>query len=418
MKKLAKKKEVRESQMMLGLQEVIRADLRSFVVTAGMCALESLLEKERTSLCGPKGRHDPERQYVRGGHSPGELVFGGRRVGVNRPRVHEVQGGEVTLPSWRLFSEEDPLSARAVEQMLIGVSTRRYSRSLEPLGAEVSERGASKSAVSRRFVAATQRTLTEWLAKPLDALDLCVLMLDGLHVGDHVLLVALGIDTKGYKHVLGVRLGATENSVVCTELLANLRDRGLPTNRSLLIVLDGGKGLRKAVREVFGDRAIVQRCQVHKARNVVGHLPESVAESVRAAMRQAYTTRDAKRARALLMNLVRSIRADHPDAAASLEEGLDETLTILRFGLSARLERALSNTNMIENLIGQTRDTTRRVKRWKDGQMTLRWVVAAVHDASKRFRRVWAYEDLLKLNAQLRALDEPMSRMDSKKKAA
>jgi transposase-like protein len=233
-----------------------------------------------------------------------------------------------------------------------------------------------------------------------------------------VILVALGIDIEGRKHVLGMRIGATENSTSCTELLVDLRERGVRTDTTKLFVLDGAKALRKAVLDVFGKKAIIQRCQLHKTRNVTEQLPENIRDSIEAAMRQAYTSSDPKRARTLLLNLVRRLRAEHPDAASSLEEGLDETLTILRFQLSERLTRALSNTNMIENLIGLCRDTTHRVKRWRNGTMIMRWLIASVIDASKRFRRVWSFPDIKKLAKALRTNDEPTSSLDAKGKAA
>jgi transposase-like protein len=243
-------------------------------------------------------------------------------------------------------------------------------------------------------------------------------MIDGLRIDDHTILIALGIDIEGRKHVLGMRLGATENATVSRELLVDVRERGVRTNQEMLFVIDGAKALRKAVIDVFGKKAIIQRCQIHKTRNVTDQLPENVRDSIAAAMRQAYTSSDPRRARTLLVNIARRLRSDHPDAAASLEEGLDETLTILRFRLSERLRRALSNTNMIENIIGLCRDTTKRVKRWRDGRMIIRWIVAAVVDSSKRFRRVWSFGDIKKLANQLRNTDAQMRSLDSKGAAA
>ena len=228
MKKIAKKQSLKEAEpysLTLALGEVIGRELREFVVSAGMEALTLLLERERTEACGPRYQHQPDRLAVRAGHAPGELVMGGRRVRVARPRARTLDGREVELPSWRTFSDEDPLRARAVDQMLAGVSTRRYARSLEPLPAGVVSRGTGRSAVSRRFVAATEKQMAEWLGRDLSSIDLAVLMIDGVHIHEHVLLVALGIDTDGKKHVLGVREGATENATACRALLTDLRDR-------------------------------------------------------------------------------------------------------------------------------------------------------------------------------------------------
>jgi transposase-like protein len=328
-------------------------------------------------------------------------------------------GQEIALPSWSAFSAEDPLEERAVEQMLVGVSTRRYHRSLEALPDDLPTRGTGKSAVSRRFVAATERQMAEWLGRDLSQLDLVVLMLDGIYLEEHVLLVALGIDTVGDKHVLGVREGATENAASCTALLADLRDRGLHTDRAILAVIDGSKALAKAVRDVFGFKALIQRCQAHKARNVLDQLPHETRPSVRQALRNAYSCGDALRAEKLLGNLVRRLRAEHPGAAASLEEGLAETLTVMRLKLPKKLERQLATTNAIENLMGAVRRLSRRVKRWRGGQMILRWTVTAVADAAKRFRRIrGAREGMNVLRGALTAHDVTPPALATRARAA
>lgn len=381
-------REEADKQLTLGLAHLVRENLREFVISAGTAALTAVLEEERTALVGPRYAHLPTRAARRSGSAPGELVMGGRRVQVRRPRARTLDGKEVQLPSWTKFGAEDPLDERAVEQMLVGVTTRRYERSLEPLPADLPSRGTSKSAVSRRFVAATERQMAEWLGRDLGALDLGVLMIDGVYIDERVLLVALGIDASGEKHVLGVREGATENAASCTALLADLRERGLHADRPILVVVDGSKALPKAVRNVFGERAIIQRCQAHKTRNVVDQLPDEMKPSVRQALRDAYAAGDADRARTMLTNLTRRLRADHPSAASSLEEGLDETLSVKRLRLPKKLERQLSTTNAIENLMGSVRRLSRRVKRWRDGKMILRWTVAAVADAATRFRKV------------------------------
>jgi len=406
MKNTARKKKLREvgPTTQLTLADVIRADLHEFVISAGTAALAAVLEHERTRLVGPRYVHLPGRHAHRAGSAPGELVMGGRRVQVRRPRARTVDGHEVELPTWAAFGAEDPLHERAVEQMLVGVSTRNYARSLEPVPDELAARGTSRSAVSRRFVAATEKQMAEWLGRDLCELDLVVLMIDGVFIEDHVLLVALGIASDGEKHVLGVREGATENAASCTALLADLRDRGMHTDRGVLAVIDGSKALAKAIRDVFGNRALIQRCQAHKARNVLDQLPEEMRPSVRQALRDAYGSADASRAKRLLANLVRRLRDEHPGAAASLEEGLDETLTVKRLDLPSKLERQLSTTNAIENLMGAVRRLTRRVKRWRGGRMILRWTVAAVADAAGRFRRITGARD--GMTALVRALKD------------
>jgi transposase-like protein len=389
----------------LRLVGLIRQELHEFVVGAGMEALDELLERERTEVCGPRYRRGAGRRGSRTGHAMGELVLGGRRVRVMRPRARSRDGQEVVLPSWQQFSDEDPLHKRTLEQMLVGVSTRKYARSLEPVAPGIKVRGARKSAVSSRFIAITEARMKEWFERDLSTLNIVVGLVDGVRIGDHVMIVAVGVDVSGHKHVLGIREGATENAAVCTELLCDLRQRGMSTEKNTLFVLDGSKALHKAVVDVFGSRARIQRCQIHKFRNVKDQLPEYMRATVSATMRQAYGCSNVVHARKLLQNLARTLRADHPSAAASVEEGLEETLTVMGMRLPRPLERVLSTTNIIENLIGSTRDLSKRVKRWRDGQMIVRWTATAVHEASKKFRRITGHKNLPRLVAVLRDND-------------
>lgn len=406
-------------QLTLPMRDLLRDSLHDLVVGAGLQALAVLLEAERTEVCGPRYRHNPDRVAQRTGYDPdGELTMGGRRVSVRRPRARTMDGQEVELPSWRQFSDEDPLEQRAVEQMVLGVTTRRYARSLEPLPPEVGSRGTSKSAVSRRFVAATSAKLDEFMSRDLSALDLAVLMLDGVHYGEHVVLVALGIDSTGNKHVLGVVEGATENATACKQLLTNLRDRGMVTDRSMLVVIDGGKALAAAIRAVFGKRALIQRCQIHKKRNVLEQLPEHMRKSVSMAISQAYRLSDPKKAKRQLLALASRLKNEHPGAAASLLEGLDETLTVQGLKLPAALERTLATTNAIENLIGCAQRLARNVKRWRGGTMMLRWVAAGVLEAQTRFRRVRGYVGMPALIEALRKHDRQLGSSESNSRLA
>ena len=312
-----------------------QAALQELVVASGLKVLEAMLEEDRAAVCGPRYAHQPARQAYRTGHTPSQVVLGGRKVAIRRPRARRA-GEEVPLPTARAFANADPLNRRVVDQMLIGVATRQYARSLEPLGADVTTGGTSKSAVSRRFVAQTQAQLDAWRATPLDALDLVGLLIDGVHVGGHCIVVALGIDNMGAKHPLGLWEGATENATVCQGLLTNLGSRGLRTDRSLLVIVDGAKALDTAVTQTFGRAALVQRCQVHKGRNILEHLPEAQRPWVKAVLTRAYTNSHVKTAKRLLQDLARRLDTDYPSAATSVREGLDETLTVLGLGLSER----------------------------------------------------------------------------------
>ncbi len=421
MKKAARKAKKGQGESSIAVQATLpiavllftlRRGLREFMVETGMQTLTALLEQERTELCGPRYKHIEGRQASRAGHAPGELVMGGRRVSVRRPRVRSVDGSECELPSWAEFSSEDPLTHRAVEEMLVGVSTRKYKRALEEVPPELNTRGTSKSAVSRRFVAATTAEMQRWMQRSLAQVELASILIDGVAFTDHVILIALGVDRDGEKHVLGMREGATENATACSALFDDLVERGLRTDQSRLFVIDGSKALAKAIRDRFGERALIQRCQVHKKRNVRDQLPEYMRASVSATITQAYATRDVVRATRLLENLARSLDADHPGAASSLREGLAETLTVIRLGLPESFARTFATTNAIENLNGTARRICRNVDRWRDGTMILRWTCAAMQEAEAKFRRVNGAKSGMPI--LLNALRKNDSRMEQK----
>ena len=393
-----------------------RTELFELAIRSGLKVLDVMLEEDRTAICGPRYAHQPDRVASRAGTVASEVVLGGRKVAVRRPRVR-ADGREVELPTFRTLADTDPLNRRVVEQMLVGVATRQYARSLEPLPAGTKSRGTSKSSVSRRFVAKTAAQLAAWQSTPLDTLDLVGLILDGVHLGDHCLIVALGIAADGQKHALGLWEGSTENAAVCQSLLANLQSRGLRTDRSLLVILDGSKALRKAVQATFGQAALVQRCQLHKLRNVMDHLPERQRPWVQAIMRRAYRS-DVPTARRLLQDLARRLEDEYPSAAESVREGLDETLTVIGLGLSERLQRSLTTTNAAESLISRTRHVKRNVKRWRGGKMMLRWVAAGVLEAVKGFRRLKGHRDMPSLVAKLRARDQQLGLTKADEKVA
>ena len=384
-----------------------RAELMELAVASGLKILTTMLEADRTAICGPRYQHQAERVASRAGRVCSEVVLGGRKVQIRRPRVR-ADGHEVALPTFEAFADTDPLNRRVVEQMLLGVATRQYGRSLEPTGMDIRTRGTSKSAVSRRFIAKTKSQLAAWRSTALDALDLVALLIDGVHIGEHCIVVALGIDKTGAKHALGLWDGATENAAVCQSLLADLQSRGLRTDRSLLVILDGSKALHKAVTQTFGSAALMHRCQVHKLRNILEHLPEGQRPWVRAIVVRAYKQTEVATARRLLQDLARRLEERYPSAAASVREGLDETLTVITLGLSDRLRQSLATTNAIESLMSRTRHVKRNIKRWRGGQMVLRWTAAAVLEAVKGFRRLKGHKDMPKLVAALRARDQQL----------
>jgi putative transposase len=385
-----------------------REGLLALAVGTGLQVLEALLAEDVVRLVGLRGRHNPDRTAVRHGSEAGRVTLGGRRVRVRRPRVRTADGAdEVAVPSYQAFAATDLLDQLAVERMLAKLSTRRYPAGLEPVGSgvESTASGTSKSAVSRRFVARTEHALAELLAQDLSTLDLVALLVDGIRVADHTCVVALGITLDGTKIPLALAEGATENATVVGELLVGLGERGLEVTRPILVVLDGAKALRRAVTQVF-DHPVIQRCQLHKLRNVTDRLPDAVASTVAKRMRRAYHHGDPLVAQAELEALARELDRSHPGAAASLREGLAETLTIGRLGVPPTLARTLRSTNTIESMIEICRDHAANVKRWQNGQMVLRWIAAGMGEAAKQFRRVNGY---LHLPALRVALDQTVA---------
>ena len=399
-----------------GVLHDVRHAFYGLCVKAGKQVLLAMMEADRVALCGPKGVPDGKRRATRGGHSVGAVVLGGQRLGIARPRARSLEHGELQLPSYAWAAERDPLDAATLAAIAAGVSTRRYAGTLDELPAPEQALSVSKSAVSRRFVALSQEQLAQWLARSLAKLDLPVVMVDGIHFRDRVILVALGIDAKGDKHVLGLHEGSSENTRVVRALLSDLVERGLDAERPRLWVIDGGKALRRAIVECFGATALIQRCQEHKRRNVLEHLPEPMHASVGQALRDAWGSADAALAKRQLQRLGASLQAQHPGAAASLCEGLEETLTVQGLGIGGALYRTLRTTNPLENLNGAVAHYTRNVKRWKDGQMTLRWVASALSDASGRFRKLRGHRDMKLLLTALDARIEPTQH--AKRKAA
>ncbi len=385
--------------------EDVQISFERFCLTAGIGALEEMLRDDAERLAGPRHGRNPERAGRRWGVTTGKIGFHGGKVDVRRPRIRSLAGREVPLPNWRAAQTEDWLGQWAMNLMLINVSTRKLRRAVRlPEGdlPAVSGDGTSKSAASRQFVALSAARMAAWMTADLSQLDLLAIQIDGLHVGDELVLVAaLGIDADGNKHPLGLMEGATENAAVVQALIDNLIERGLDPAVCRLFIVDGAKALSKVIRRTFGAHTPIQRCQIHKARNVIERLPKALHASVRKALRQAWEIDDADKAERLLRNLARRLEGEASGVAKSILEGLDEMLTVNRLGLPLELRRALACTNAIENMMGTVRRVCRNVKRWRNAEMALRWTAAGMMEAAKGFRRLKAYKQLPALKAAL-----------------
>ena len=379
----------------------VRSAFFGLCVNAGKAVLMAMMEQERTALCGPKGMPNATRAAYRGGHTRSQVTLAGQRISIARPRARGIESGELQLPSFRWAEQQDPLDAATIAAMAAGVSTRRYRNTVDPLPHDEEALAISKSAVSRRFVALSSERLTQWLATRLDDLKLPVVMIDGVHFTDRVVLVALGFDAEGRKRVLGIREGSSENTRVVRSLISDLIERGVDADAPRLWIIDGAKALRRALNDVFGTRALVQRCQEHKRRNVIDHLPEQLHPSVVRALKDAWASKDAALAKRQLERLANSLAKPHPGAAASLREGLAETLTLIELGIDGALYRSFRTTNAIENLNGAIAHYTRNVKRWRDGEMVLRWIGTALHEAARGFRAVRGFRDMKRLDTAL-----------------
>jgi transposase-like protein len=392
----------------------VSASFERFCLASGIAALSTMMEQDAIRLCGPRYGHDDGCVGHRWGRTTGKVGFHGGKVGLERPRVRARDGQEMALPSWEAAQAEDLLGRWAMNLMLINVATRRFGRAVRlPEGDIPAAAGAgvSKSAVSRRFVALSGERMREWMAADLSRLDLLVIQIDGIHIEkDLILLAAVGIDGEGIKHPLGVLEGASENAAVVQALLDSLIERGLDPKVCRLFIIDGAKALRRAIRQTFGKHTPIQRCQVHKGRNILERLPKHLHASVRQVLRQAWELDDAAKAERLIRNLARRLEQVSPGVSAlgllrspSLE-GMDEVLTVIRLDLPIELRRSLACTNIIENMMGTLRRVCRNVKRWRDASMALRWTGAAMLEAAKGFRRLKAHKQLPVLRAALAAL--------------
>lgn len=368
----------------------------------GLETMRAVMETEREEIVGVKGRHNPDRQYIRGGSNPGSVVIDGTKVACRIPRARDVVSGvEYELKSHTLFQQAGELVKRAYRDLIRGISTRRYAEGVESF---VRGYGISAASMSRHMVTATAGKVEELFTRSLSGVDLAVLMLDGIELGDHTVVVALGIDNTGQKHVLGIRQGGTENTEVVKSLLRDIIERGISTGRPPLVVLDGGKALRKAVLDAFGARTPIQRCTVHKKRNVLSHLAQKHHCWVSVRLKQAYNQSSYATAHKMLTDLAVQLDPLNPDAARSLREGLEETLTVQRLEVPDLLRISLRSTNAIESVNSAIRDRSANVKTWTSGKQAERWTAASVLENEKRFRRIKGYRELPLLIAQLEKL--------------
>lgn len=397
----------KNGQLLLPMVDLITESRRAvdeLVDMAGRAMLESLLIISAEQIAGPKrqGRRDMAAARV-GWHGTqqGRVSLSERKLQVNKPRLRTrgKEGKEVEIPAYAAMQNDARLGERMLEIMMNGVSTRRYEKVLPAMADTV---GIGKSSVSREFVETSAAGLKDLMERRFDEVDLLVIYIDGIVMASHHVLVAVGVDSMGKKHVLGMAEGASENAAVVRTLLEGLVERGVKPDRRRLFVIDGSKALRSAITQVFGTQMPVQRCRAHKVRNVVEHLPEEMKNQVKAVMRAAYKL-SYQEGIARLKKQAEWLETEYPSAAASLLEGLEETFTVNKLGLTPKLMRSLSTTNVIENPNGTSRRSTNRVARWRDGKMVLRWTATSFLNAEKNFRRISGYDELWVLKA---ALDE------------
>ena len=402
--KLAERLAGKVGEQLVLFAQRMQEGLLAASVAIGLDVMAEFMEVDATEVAGPKGKHNPDRSAYRHGHEDGAVTLGGRRVAVRRPRVRSTDGHELHLESYETFASADLLSAHTVAAMLAGLSTRRYEQALEPVGAEVAEASSStsRSSVSRRFVAATAERLAEFRSRPLDDAKWLVIFVDGFDFAGHTMVGALGVTADGTKVPLAVVEGSTENKSVVRGLISALRDRGVDDSDGILFVIDGGKALRAAITDVFGNKALIQRCRLHKERNVADHLPQAERLWVLRKMRKAWKNPDPGEAERDLRDLAGRLEKINPDAAASLREGLAEMFTVTRLGVRGALLATLMSTNPVESMIEIVRDHSRNVKRWQPGDMRLRWAAAGMLEAAAQFRRVKGYSQLPQLASAIK----------------
>jgi putative transposase len=378
--------------------EELQPEVEQLTGLAGLQIIRAVIEDEVSRRVGPRYQPAGEGGCLRWGQQPGYVVFAGQKVSVNRPRVRTREGQEVELETYTRLQHDGRRQRAVREGIVAGLTSRNYQRAVQSV---LDGYGIQKSSVSREFVQASSAQLKKLCEKNLTELDLVAILIDGIHFGKQVLVVALGIDRGGKKHVLGLWQGATENTVVVRDLLEDLVTRGLAPERRYLFVIDGAKALRAAIERVFGERAEVQRCQLHKRRNVAEYLPKGAQGDYDRRIRNAYAMTGYAEAKAELQKIFRQLERVNPSAAHSLEEGLEETLTVHRLGVGELLRRSLANTNPIESCLSTVERVARNVKRWHAGDQALRWTATGLLEAERKFRKVKGFRELPALQRKL-----------------
>lgn len=410
-----------ELQVAFDRQEILqmlRDKLHSFAVEMGLAVAIGLLEDEVKLLCGERYERNAGREMTRYGHQNGRVRLAGQKVAVKRPRVRYTDGrGEVALPIYALLQQEKSMSETVLRRLLHGVSCRNYEAVVDRARKGF---GVKRSSVSREFMRTMAGRIKGINERRWDGIRFAAIYIDGVGYGGEMMVVAMGVTSKGYKHILGIRQGASENAEVCKDLLEELRERGVNTEAAMLFVLDGAKALRKAVKAVWGRYAVVQRCQVHKQRNIKKYLAKCYWPELERRLSEAYSETDYERARELLEDTTAWLEKINPDAAASLREGLEETLTVVRLEIPALLRKTLSNTNTLESAFSTGVEVSRRVKRWRPGVMRWRWCAAGLLLAEQRFHRVSGHKQIPKLLAALDSVvaKEVTARLDTESEVA
>jgi putative transposase len=405
-------------QMVLPLAEMVgwlRQGVGELIRQAGLQLMELLMQEEVRELAGERSARQPERAASRWGNELGYCVVMGQKVPIRRPRVRTSDNQEMRLGSYEMFHRGEPLTETVWEKLMLGLSTRKYGQAVR----EFTEAyGLEKSAVSEHFIEASRAKLQQMMERRLDKIRICALLVDATPFEGQQMVAALGIREDGKKMILGIRQGATENATVVGELLGDLMERGLDFSEPRLYILDGGKALTAAVKKHAGESAVIQRCQVHKRRNLLDHLTEEQKPAVARKLNAAYTLEDYRAAKEALNALHRELMDLNPSAARSLAEGLEETLTVHRLHLPLQLRKTMSNTNVIESAFSIVEQVCRNVKRWHDGDQRERWVGSGLLVAEKQFRRIQGYKQIPLLIRELEAITPSKREVVKRRKAS